>query len=97
MRDDKISISALKAHLQKMNVKCSCGAGLDSLYIEGDENADISTTVFMNSSQSGMREPMASYCGPFAMLHCKRCGRMQLYFITNVLDAIKSGDSNGKE
>lgn len=96
MRDDKISVSAMKNHLKKMNVKCSCGAGLDSLYIEGEKKADICTTAFMPSSQNGMRGPTSSFCGPFAMLHCKRCGRMQFYFITNVLDAIKSGGSNGE-
>lgn len=96
MRDDKISVSAMKNHLKKMNVKCSCGAGLDSLYIEGKENADICTTAFMLSSQNGMRGPTSSFCGPFAMLHCQRCGRTQFFFITNVLDAIKSEGSNGE-
>lgn len=96
MRDDKISVSAMTAHLKKMHVKCTCGADLGSgLRIDGDRSADICSLIFMHSSNDGLRNNEGG-CGPFAVARCKRCGMVQFFFIPDVLNAIKSGGSNGE-
>ena len=91
MRDVKISGQLLAAHMEKLNITCNCGAGPDELAIESDPQPEICTPLFIHASSDGMRTVDESYCGPFAMVHCRRCGRAHLFFIPEVIKAIVMG------
>lgn len=88
MRDDKISSQALIEHLRKKNFKCGCGAGPDDLLLEADRSTLICKSMFVQASEDGMRDDAERFCGPLAMVHCKRCGKVHLFFVPDVIRAI---------
>lgn len=90
-RTPNISAHKLDLFLKKHGKTCCVGRSLE---IETDMTTGICKPFFLPAANDGTRnDAEQKYLGPYAVVHCSKCGHTVLYFLPNVLRTIEAEEN----